>query len=75
LEITNIKGFRDIMPQETGLWQRLETRARQVFESFGFQEIKTPVLEKTELFTRGIGQETDIVSKEMYPSTTPRVGT
>jgi len=66
LEITNIKGFRDIMPQETGLWQRLETRARQVFESFGFQEIKTPVLEKTELFTRGIGQETDIVSKEMY---------
>jgi len=66
LEITSIKGFRDILPEETGIWQRLETETRRVFEAFGFQEIKTPILEKTELFSRGIGQETDIVSKEMY---------
>ncbi|MBW2616593.1 MAG: ATP phosphoribosyltransferase regulatory subunit, partial [Deltaproteobacteria bacterium] len=66
MEITSIKGFRDILPEETGIWQRLEAEARRVFEAFGFQEIKTPILEKTELFSRGIGQETDIVSKEMY---------
>jgi len=66
LEITSIKGFRDILPEETGIWQKLEAEARKVFEAFGFQEIKTPILEKTELFSRGIGQETDIVSKEMY---------
>ena len=66
MEITSIKGFRDILPEETGAWQRLEAEARKVFEAFGFQEIKTPILEKTELFSRGIGQETDIVSKEMY---------
>ena len=66
MEITSIKGFRDILPEEVGAWQWLETEARRVFEVFGFQEIKTPILEKTELFSRGIGQETDIVSKEMY---------
>ena len=66
MEITSIKGFRDILPEETGVWQRVEAEARSVFEAFGFQEIKTPILEKTELFSRGIGQETDIVSKEMY---------
>ena len=66
MEITSIKGFRDIMPEETGLWQWVEGQARRVFETFGFQEIKTPVLEKTELFARGIGEDTDIVSKEMY---------
>lgn len=66
MEITSIKGFRDILPEETGIWQRLEACARKVFQAFGFQEIKTPILEKTELFSRGIGQETDIVSKEMY---------
>jgi len=66
LEITSIKGFRDILPQEVGAWQWFEAEARRLFEVFGFQEIKTPILEKTELFSRGIGQETDIVSKEMY---------
>ena len=66
MEITSIKGFGDILPEEVGAWQWLETEARRVFEVFGFQEIKTPILEKTELFSRGIGQETDIVSKEMY---------
>ena len=66
MEIASIKGFRDIFPEETRVWQWIEAEARQVFEAFGFQEIKTPLLEKTELFSRSIGQETDIVSKEMY---------
>jgi histidyl-tRNA synthetase len=66
LEFTTIKGFKDILPEEVSNWQRVESIARSLFESFGFQEIKTPILERTELFSRGIGQETDIVSKEMY---------
>ncbi len=66
MEFTSIKGFKDILPGEAGKWQRLEKAARRVFASFGFQEIKTPLLEWTELFSRSIGQDTDIVSKEMY---------
>jgi len=66
LEFTSIKGFKDILPEEIGHWQRLESTARRLLESFGYQEIKTPLLESTELFSRGIGQDTDIVSKEMY---------
>jgi len=61
-----MKGFRDILPEEVGIWQWIEAEARRVFGVFGFQEIKTPILEKTDLFSRGIGQDTDIVSKEMY---------
>jgi histidyl-tRNA synthetase len=66
LELTTIKGFKDILPGEIETWQKLESAARMVFQAFGFSEIKTPLLEKTELFSRSIGQETDIVSKEMY---------
>jgi histidyl-tRNA synthetase len=66
LEFTTIKGFRDILPDEVGSWQRLESTARGIFECFGYNEIKPPIMEYTELFSRGIGQETDIVSKEMY---------
>jgi histidyl-tRNA synthetase len=66
LEFTTLKGFKDILPGEVENWQRLEEAARHLFASFGFKEIKTPLLERTELFSRGIGQETDIVSKEMY---------
>ena len=66
LEFTTIKGFRDILPDEVGSWQGLESTARRIFECFGFKEIKPPIMEYTELFSRGIGQETDIVSKEMY---------
>jgi histidyl-tRNA synthetase len=69
LEFASIKGFKDILPQETPLWRRMEDGARAVFSSFGFLEIRTPILEFTELFSRGIGQETDIVSKEMYTLT------
>ena len=66
MEFAGIKGFRDILPDEAAGWQRLEAGARGLFEAFGFQEIRTPILEKTGLFSRSIGQETDIVSKEMY---------
>jgi histidyl-tRNA synthetase len=66
LSIATIKGFKDILPHETPLWQWIEKNARDVFRVFGFKEIRTPLLEWTELFTRGIGEETDIVSKEMY---------
>ena len=66
MEFTAIKGFKDILPTEVEPWQRLDRTARAVFEAFGFREIKLPVMEWTELFSRSIGQETDIVSKEMY---------
>jgi len=69
LEFTTIKGFRDILPQEIKPWQDIESTARTIFENFGFREIRTPVLERTELFSRSIGQDTDIVSKEMYTLT------
>ncbi len=66
MEFTTLKGFRDILPEETACWQEIERKARALFFAFGYREIKIPVLEKTALFSRGIGQETDIVSKEMY---------
>lgn len=61
-----IRGFRDILPEHISLWQRVEQEAFALFESFGFKEIRIPVLEKTELFARSIGETTDIVEKEMY---------
>ncbi len=61
-----IKGMRDILPPETALWRRLEDQAREVFRLYGFGEIRTPVLESTELFSRAVGAETDIVGKEMF---------
>jgi len=66
LEFKTIKGFKDILPGEIEVWQRLEAKAREVLRTFGFKEIRTPILEWTELFSRSIGQDTDIVSKEMY---------
>ncbi len=61
-----IRGTRDLLPPETQLWNQVEQTARDVFARYGFGEIRTPVLEATELFARGVGEETDIVSKEMY---------
>lgn len=66
MEFTTLKGFKDILPEESARWQEIETKTRALFSAFGYREIKTPVLEKTALFSRSIGQETDIVSKEMY---------
>jgi histidyl-tRNA synthetase len=64
--IERVKGTRDILPDEVDRWQFLEDRAREVFSQYGFREIRTPIFESTELFQRGIGAGTDIVSKEMY---------
>jgi histidyl-tRNA synthetase len=61
-----VRGTRDLLPPETALWNRVEATARDVFARYGFGEIRTPLFEVTELFARGVGEETDIVSKEMY---------
>jgi histidyl-tRNA synthetase len=64
--INAVKGFKDILPEETGKWQYVEEQARKIFTAFGCREIRVPILEKTDLFARGIGEGTDIVEKEMY---------
>ncbi|MGA7978939.1 MAG: histidine--tRNA ligase [Chromatiaceae bacterium] len=64
--IQAIRGMHDILPEQVALWQALEDRTRQVTESYGYAEVRTPVLELTELFKRSIGEVTDIVEKEMY---------
>jgi histidyl-tRNA synthetase len=69
MEIKAIRGFNDILPEEIGKWQFVEDTAREVFEGFGFSEIRIPIIERTELFSRGIGEATDIVEKEMYTFT------
>ncbi len=66
MAISGIKGFNDILPGEVEKWQHIEAVARRVFELYGFAEIRVPILEKTELFARSIGDATDIVEKEMY---------
>jgi histidyl-tRNA synthetase len=66
MKITSIKGFADILPGEVELWQVVEVAARRVFGAYNYAEIRIPVLEKTELFSRSIGETTDIVEKEMY---------
>jgi len=61
-----VRGTRDLLPPETELWNRVEATARSVFARYNFGEIRTPIFEDTSLFARGVGEETDIVSKEMY---------
>jgi len=61
-----VKGTRDVLPGEASAWQRLEAGARALLARYGYRELRTPLFEPTELFARGIGNETDIVSKEMY---------
>jgi histidyl-tRNA synthetase len=61
-----ISGTRDLLPPETELWNRIEATARTVFGRYNFGEIRTPIFENTQLFARGVGEETDVVSKEMY---------
>src|ERR1700678_2019224 len=61
-----VRGTRDLLPPETALWNRIEATARSVFARYNFGEIRTPIFEDTALFARGVGEETDIVSKEMY---------
>ncbi len=66
MKITSVKGFADILPEQVGLWQQVEAAARRVFEAYSFSEIRIPIIERTELFSRSIGETTDIVEKEMY---------
>ncbi len=63
---TRIKGTKDIFGEEVKYWEYIENTAKKLFKIYGYKEIRTPLIEKTDLFSRGIGQETDIVQKEMY---------
>ena len=61
-----LKGTKDILPQDIEMWHFVEDNANKVFSSYGFKEIRTPIIETTDLFSRGVGDTTDIVNKEMY---------
>jgi len=64
--LSGVKGMSDLLAPDIAVWHLLESRARETFRRFGYQEIRTPVVEDTALFVRGVGEETDIVGKEMY---------
>src|SRR6516162_2475669 len=64
--IKAVRGTRDLLPPETVLWNFVEAKVREVMRAYNFQEIRTPIFEETALFARGVGEETDIVAKEMY---------
>ena len=65
-KIQAIRGMNDVLPEEAHLWHFFEDAARAVFEQYGYRNIRTPIVERTELFVRGVGEATDIVEKEMY---------
>src|ERR1700747_1577851 len=64
--IKAVRGTRDLLPPETAVWNFVEAKVREVFRTYNFQEIRTPIFEETTLFARGVGEDTDIVAKEMY---------
>lgn len=64
--IQKLKGTRDILPKEVETWQYIEEKAKELFEKYGYKEIRTPVIESLDLFQRGVGETTDVVQKEMY---------
>src|SRR5580704_11714155 len=64
--IKAVRGTRDLLPDQTPLWNKVEATARSIFSRYGFNEIRTPIFEDTSLFSRSVGEETDIVSKEMF---------
>jgi histidyl-tRNA synthetase len=64
--IKAVRGTRDLLPPETALWNFVEAAVRDVFRAYNFHEIRTPIFEETQLFSRAVGEETDVVSKEMY---------
>lgn len=66
MKYSALKGVHDILPPDISLWQKIESAAFEVFAAYGFQEIRLPIIESTEIFTRSIGETTDIVEKEMY---------
>jgi histidyl-tRNA synthetase len=65
-KVQSIRGMEDVLPDESPLWERLEEACRRVFRQYGYRNIRTPIVERTALFVRGIGEATDIVEKEMY---------
>lgn len=67
--IQPVRGMNDVLPEATPLWQWVEAKAREVFEAYGYRELRMPLVERTELFSRSIGEVTDIVEKEMYSFT------
>src|SRR5271157_5704189 len=64
--IKAIRGTRDLLPPDTDLWNRVEAKVRDVFARYNFHEIRTPLFEDTQLFSRSVGEDTDIVTKEMF---------
>ncbi len=64
--LQSVRGMRDILPEQSSSWQFIENIARELFNSYGYKELRTPIIESTELFKRSIGDATDIVEKEMY---------
>ena len=64
--IKAVKGTRDILPPNSSTWNIVEAVAREVFRTYNYSEIRTPIFEETSLFARGVGEDTDIVGKEMY---------
>ena len=64
--IKAVRGTRDILPPQSGLWNHVESVARRIFRAYNYREIRTPIFEETTLFARGVGEDTDIVTKEMY---------
>ncbi len=66
MRVEGVRGMRDILPEETPLWQRLEAEIREAFALWGYREIRVPVVERAELFSRGVGEETEVVDKQMY---------
>ncbi len=66
MKISKVRGFSDVLPGEIETWETIEAKAREVFARYNFSEIRIPILEKTELFSRSLGETTDIVEKEMY---------
>ncbi len=64
--IKAVRGTRDLLPPDTDLWNRVDAKVRDVFARYNYHEIRTPIFEDTQLFSRSVGEETDIVSKEMF---------
>jgi histidyl-tRNA synthetase len=68
-ELAAVKGTKDILPKEVESWHALERLARETFELYGYRELRAPIFEATELFEKGAGTTSDIVTKEMYTFT------
>ncbi len=66
MKVESVRGMRDILPEETPLWQKLEAEIRAAFALYGYGEIRVPLVERVELFSRGVGEETEVVDKQMY---------